>query len=350
MKRYHVDKTMKKERYLKKKIDHIDLEKIKNIEELVKGFQTTSFQSRNIAKCFQVYRKMAEGDVTIFLGLSGATVPGGMKKIIRDMVKYNLIDVLVSTGANLYHDYFESLGSSHYVGSTNVDDNELCSMKIDRIYDTFADDVEFEKTDLLFGDFAGTLEKRNYSTREFFEELGRRISDESSIIKACYDYNVPIFCPTIHDSGIGIGLVVNYIRNKDGFGIDLARDNYEIMQIAKKSKATGVIYLGGGVPKNYIQQIDPMLAVCGYNSLGHNYAIQITQDSPKGGGLSGCTFSEAKSWGKIENISNTATVYTDITIALPLLVGAILEDKKCRGRKKRKFVWEEDKLVDITFY
>jgi deoxyhypusine synthase len=350
-----VDDTKKmKKRLLSKKIRHINLKKNRRANQILNAFHNTSFQSRNLAQCFSVWKSMlADKDAVIFFGLSGALVPGGMRKVIRDMIEDNMIDVLVSTGANLYHDFFESQGYNHYVGTRTIDDCSLRDLRIDRIYDTFADDTLFLKTDDFFIDFPKSLEKRNYSTREFFQELGKRIKDPDSITRAAYKAGVPIFCPTIHDSGIGIGLSVYCSNNtsKKKFGIDLLKDNYEIMQIDKLARSTGVFYVGGGVPKNYIQQIEPMLEVYGYTAPGHQYAIQITTDDAKWGGLSGCTFEEAKSWGKIEDYTQSATVHIDATIGLPLLVAAVLDEKKLlKNRKKRKFFWKNAHLKQIRFY
>jgi deoxyhypusine synthase len=196
------------------------------------------------------------------------------------------------------------------------------------------------------------LEKRYYSTREFFHEFGRRIKDRNSIIRTAYTSKTPIYCPTIHDSGIGIGLAVFCSNNKakNKFGIDLLKDNHEVAQIGNKADSAGVFYVGGGVPKNYINQIEPMMEVYGYYSPGHKYAIQITTDDAKWGGLSGCTFEEAKSWGKIDDYTNTATVHIDATIGLPLLVAAAMEDKKLiKNRKKRRFVWKGSDLKYIRY-
>ncbi|MBI4654714.1 MAG: deoxyhypusine synthase family protein [Nitrospirae bacterium] len=342
----------KKKCLLSEKIKHIDVTKNRKVNEILNSFRNTSFQSRNLAKCFSVFKSMLTDEkAIIFFGLSGALVPGGMRKVIRDLIAFNMIDVLVSTGANLYHDFFESRGYHHYVAKEHVDDEELRKLRIDRIYDTFADDTLFLKMDVVFSDFAGTLEKRPYSSREFLWELGKTVKDPISIIGTAYKKGTPIFCPTIHDSGIGIGLTAHCFKHdpQSGFIIDLMRDNYEIMQIAKLAKLTAVFYVGGGVPKNYIQQIEPMLEVCGYfDHSGHRYAIQITTDDPKWGGLSGCTFEEAKSWGKISYSANSATVYIDATIGLPLLVAAIMEEKELlKKRARRKFIWEGSELKQV---
>jgi len=346
--------TKVKKSLLSKKIKHIDLKGKRDISYIINSFHNTSFQSRNLARCLSTFKSMlSDKDAVIFFGLSGAMVPGGMRKVVKDMIELNMIDVLVSTGANLYHDFFESEGHNHYVGTTSIDDAHLRRLRIDRIYDTFADDKLFLRSDAFFINLANELEQRYYSTREFLEELGRRIKDPDSILGTAYKKGVPVFCPTIHDSGIGIGLTVYCSRNnsKDKFGLDLLRDNFEIMQIAKSARRTGVFYVGGGVPKNYIQQIEPMLEVYGCrNAKGHQYAIQITTDDPKWGGLSGCTFEEAKSWGKIEDYSHTAIVHIDATVGLPLIVAAVMEEKGLlKNRKKRRFLWEGDKLKRIEF-
>lgn len=348
------DNDKKKKCLLSKKIKHIDLRKSRTTNQILTAFNSTSFQSRNLAKCLSVFRSMLEDEsAVIFFGLSGALVPGGMKKVIRDMIDMNMIDVLVSTGANLYHDFFESLGYNHYVGTTAVDDHELRGLRIDRIYDTFADDKLFLETDAFFKEFPKKLEKKYYSTREFLHEMGKKVKDPNSIIRTAYKSGVPIFCPTIHDSGIGIGLAVycSNQKSKKRFGIDLIKDNYEIMQIDKLAESSGVFYVGGGVPKNYIQQIEPMIEVFGYETEGHQYAIQITTDDAKWGGLSGCTFEEAKSWGKIEDATQSATVHIDATIGLPLLISAMMEEKSIlRKRKKRKFTWKGSELKQIRFF
>lgn len=344
-------KSLKRKHFLNRKICHFDPYLITDISGLLEAFNNTSFQSRNLGACNVVLKKMLKDKkVTIFLGLSGALIPAGMKKIISTMIEHRLIDVLVSTGANLSHDFYESMGSVHYVGHPSADDEELFKLRIDRIYDTYADDINFCQAALYFTNFPNELENRDYSTREFFVELAKRIRSADSIIKAAFENDVPIFCPALNDSVIGIGLTGYYMKggNKN-FHINPVRDNYEIMQIVKKSKATGGIYLGGGVPKNYIQQIPPMLSLFGTPNKGHKYAIQITTDDPKWGGLSGCTLEEAKSWGKLGCSSQNATVYVDATIALPLLISSVLPGIVSSNEKRpiKKFVWNHDQLVRI---
>ncbi|MCZ6688474.1 MAG: deoxyhypusine synthase family protein [Planctomycetota bacterium] len=347
---------MKREDVLKDKIDPIDVEEARQIGELLEGFRNTSFQSRNLAECMDVYKLMLDvPEAAIFLGLSGAMVPAGMKKVICSMVRNRLVDVVVSTGANLYHDYFEALGHHHYKAHPHMDDTFLDTVDIDRVYDTVLDDRVATQIDRKVGELVAEMPAGHHSTREFFATLGESIDLHHSIIRACYEEGVPLYCPTFHDSGFGIGVTAHYRdcreQKKEGFVLDLIRDNYEVMQIGLKSKEAGVVLIGGGVPKNYIQQIAPMQEVLGYKKYPYRYAIQITTDDPKWGGLSGCTFSESHSWGKYTSDARTAVAYVDATIGLPLLVGAVLQTGKeiIGRRKRRRFTWNEDELTDLSF-
>jgi deoxyhypusine synthase len=344
----------RKSKFLQQPIQHLDLKGTKSLFDLVQAFQHTSFQSRNVFKCFEVFRKML-GDPTciIFMGLSGAMIPGGMRKVIRDMIEMKLIDVIVSTGANIFHDLFESSGYRHYVGSEEGDDDALRKHRIVRVYDALMDDQEINQVIHLLSKVPDELKEKVVSSRRYLEVLGRRIKDEGSILKAASRYGVPVFIPALSDSSIGIGLTFLHHQKKapsEGILIDQIRDSFEIAQLKKMASVTGAIYIGGGVPKNYIQQLGPVSELLFQKESGHRYAFQITTDDPKWGGLSGCTFEEAKSWGKIEKRSSYAAVYMDATVALPLLVGAVLQEGKVyRKRKRRRFLWEGDRLKSIEF-
>jgi deoxyhypusine synthase len=344
----------RKSKFLQQPVQHLGLKGVKNLYDLVQAFQYTSFQSRNVFKCFEVFKKMLnDPDCIIFLGLSGAMIPGGMRKVIRDMIEMKLIDVIVSTGANMFHDIFESFGYQHYVGSEEGDDDALRGHRIVRIYDALMDDHEIDQVINILSKVPGGLEESIVSSRRYLEILGSQIRDRDSILQTAYQCGVPIFVPALSDSSIGIGLTFLHARKKipsKGLIVDQIRDSFEIAQLKKVASATGAIYVGGGVPKNYIQQLGPVSELLFKKESGHQYAFQITTDDPKWGGLSGCTFEEAKSWGKIEKGSTYAAVYADATIALPLLVGAILQEGKVyRRRKRRKFVWSEDRLKSIQF-
>ncbi len=343
-----------KSAFLRQPIRHLDLKGTKSLFDLVQTFQYTSFQSRNVFKCFEVYRKMlGDPNGVIFLGLSGAMIPGGMRKIIRDMIEMKLVDVLVSTGANIFHDVFESFGYRHYIGFEGGDDDCLRRHRIVRVYDALMDDHEINQVIHLLSKIPQELGEGVVSSRQYLGALGKRLKDKGSILKTASQFGVPVFVPALSDSSIGIGLTFLHAQKRnpsEGLIIDHIRDGYEIAQLKRMAPVTGAIYIGGGVPKNYIQQLGPVSELLFKEESGHRYALQITTDDPKWGGLSGCTFEEAKSWGKIEKKSTYAAVYIDATIALPLLVGAILQEGKAyRKRKRRCFVWDSDRLKSIQF-
>ncbi|MEM2905829.1 MAG: deoxyhypusine synthase family protein [Candidatus Bathyarchaeia archaeon] len=312
-------------------IKHFDAVSNTPLSKVVESFKYTSFQSRNLAKCLDVLIEVLTDPArpVVFMGLSGAMVPAGMRKVVRDMIRLSVVDVLVSTGANLFHDLHEALGFHHYVGSAQVDDVMLEKMDVDRIYDTYAWDEEFVQTDKWLVEFADKLEPRLYSSREFLHILGEQLSDDESILKTAAEMHAPIFCPALSDSSIGIALTAYRLKRlkagKRALVIDPILDNLEMLEIKQRAVKTAALYVGGGVPKNYIQQVTPMAEIVGRKLEGHAYAVQITTDDPKWGGLSGCTLEESQSWGKLTSEARHATVYVDATIGLPLLFKALVE-------------------------
>jgi len=329
--------------FLKKRIIPIDIEGINTISGMLSAFNETSFQSRNLAQCVEIFTKMLEDpdEPTIFLGLAGAMIPAGMRKVISTMVKRKMVNVIVTTGANAYHDLVESFGYCHYKGSPEANDVELYRRRIDRIYDTFGDEEKYRLVDEKITTLADRIRKESsdavvMSSREFVRELGglidregREGEREGSFLWNCWRHKVPVFVPALCDSSIGLALTKHYINSiKKGLKplvIDQIKDNQEILEIKKSSKKTGVIYIGGGVPKNYIQQTSYLEDTLGVRNRGHDYGFQITTDRPEWGGLSGCTFKEGISWGKDKHTGDFVTCYCDATIALPLIVKAVLE-------------------------
>ncbi len=208
-------KTQKKN-LLTTHINPIDLERVNSIKDLIDSFRHTSIQSRNIAGCAAVYENMLldKARPTIFLGLSGPLIAGGLRKVIRDMIEFGIVDVVVTIGAIPYQDFYNARGYKHYIGTPNADDVLLRSLYIDRIYDTYVDEERFQETDLEIAKFASQLKEREYSSREFLEMLGKKIKDSNSIIATAARHHVPIFCPTSHDSSIGIGLTKYYAKRR----------------------------------------------------------------------------------------------------------------------------------------
>lgn len=342
---------MKRE-YLKKPVQSVDIEAITTVSELLDAFERTSFQSRTLARCAEVFVHMLEDPVrpTIFLGLAGAMVPAGMKGVLAPLIRRRMVDVIVSTGANMYHDFVEAMGEHHYLGSPDADDGVLREAGIDRIYDTLADESQFRRFDRMVEQLADDMVREgatSVSSRFFLNRLGQYIDEngnaegrEDSIVWNCWAHGVPIFVPALNDSSLGLALTQHHIRYVEKglhpLRIDEIRDNYEILQIKKAAPKTGVIYVGGGVPKNYIQQTAYLEDMFGIPDAGHDYGFQITTDSPQWGGLSGATFREGLSWGKEKPEGEYVICYCDATIAFPLIVKATLERCPPLTRRHRK--------------
>jgi len=254
-------------------------------------------------------------DCKVFLGLAGAMVPGGMKNIIIDLIKNRYVDVFVTTGATLTHDVFEALGFQHFQGSAKADDAELHKKGIDRIYDTFLKNDVYEKMEDFFRDNFEELSKTS-GIKEFLWTLGRLLpEDNSSILKVCYKEKIPVFCPGIADSGIGL-MVWGRQAEGNKFDLPVFGDMKEIISTAWDSKKNGVFYIGGGLPKNFIQQSMQF-------SKGADYGVQISTDMPQWGGSSGANLREGISWGKMKEQGRFVDVYCDATIALPLVFSAV---------------------------
>lgn len=303
----------------------------KSVSALLDEMSQTGFQGKKLGEAAKIWAEMSkQKDLTIFLGLTGSLSTTGQWKIIRWLVEHRYVDVVVSTGANLSEDILEALGYHYYQGTWLADDEELLRMKIDRFYDVYADEMQYRKLERTIYKFASGLEgEKIYSTREFLHEFGGFLDHRGidSIVAAAYRAKVPVYSPGLIDSGYGVAL--SLLRREKGkmIRLDQTKDMEELAQIAERTKKTGVVYLGGGVPKDTIQlaTIIKSLSRGGEQETPHEYAIQITADSPQWGGLSGCTLEEAISWGKISSEGKKATLYADITLALPLVVHALNE-------------------------
>ncbi|HME19179.1 MAG TPA: deoxyhypusine synthase [Nitrososphaerales archaeon] len=320
-----------KKEVLSKPVRTIEVSR-KSVSGLLQAMSQTGFQGKKLGEVAGIWSEMVkQKGLTIFMGLTGSLSTTGQWRIIRWLVEKRYVDVIVSTGANISEDILEALGYHYYQGTWLADDEKLLKMKIDRFYDVYADEMEYRKLENTIYKFAETLdEKRTYSTREFLYLFGEFLSKKGidSIVAAAYENKVPMYSPGLIDSGYGVAL--SLLKRKTGkmIRLDQTKDMEELAQIAEKTKRTGVVYLGGGVPKDTIQlsTIIKSLAQGGDEETPHEYAIQITADSPQWGGLSGCTLEEAISWGKISSdAKKRATLYADITLALPLVAHAMNE-------------------------
>tara|TARA_B100000575_G_C22985286_1_gene568326 strand:- start:18 stop:896 length:879 start_codon:yes stop_codon:yes gene_type:complete len=285
---------------------------------------------------------LGDKDCTIFLTLAGSTSAAGCMQLYADLVKYNMVDAIVATGASIIDmDFFEALGFRHYQGSQFQDDSVLRKNYIDRIYDTYIDEDELQNCDRTIGEIADTLEPRAYTSREFICELGKYLKVKSkkknSLIELAYDNNVPIFCPAFTDSSAGFGLVMHQERNpKRHITIDAIKEFRELTEIKIKSNVSGLIMIGGGVPKNFIQDTVICAELLNKKVEMHKYAIQITVADSRDGGCSSSTLKEASSWGKVST-AEEQMVFAEATSVMPLIASDAYHRGLWKSRPKKEF-------------
>jgi deoxyhypusine synthase len=316
----------KKSRFLSVPVQPFVVEPGLAADEVLARMERVSFQGRSLATARRIWEKMLGGDCTIFLGMAGALSAGGMRMVVSYLIEHRYIDCLVSTGANLYHDLHETRGRHHYVGSPRENDAALQDERIDRVYDTYASEEEFCDNDEWIADFVLTLERRPYTSREFLYRLGEHLWKETGtdgILTAAYRASVPIFCPAIADSSVGMGVSQARHRDASAAVIDVIGDIIESANVVIRRPRTASVVLGGGTPKNFINQASVQAEFYDDRVGGHRYALQIVTDVPHYGGASGSTLEEAQSWGKLATDAEQVTVHADVTIALPLLVSAL---------------------------
>ena len=336
-------------------VEPIDFDNITSVDDLVAAFRGASIQARRIGECAEIWEQMlSDSDrPTIILGIAGPLVAAGLRKVIRDLVEHNLVDVIVSTGAIMYQDYYQAKGYCHYVGNPDANDGKLRDLYIDRIYDTYVDEAKFWETDCGIGRFADTLKPGKYSSRMFLCELSKTIDDDHSILVTARKRGIPIFAPAINDSSIGIGLTEHYHRcqleGREGVTIDSIQDDYELTQIVVKSKCTAAVYIAGGVPKNFINDSVVMSYIFDKDTGGHRYAIQLTTDVPHWGGLSGSTLSEATSWGKVNKDATHQMAFVEPSVSMPLVAGYLLKKDTGSKRPRIAFEWTPPMLKGIKF-
>lgn len=332
-----------RERHLSRPAESIAVEP-RSLSGLLEAMGRTGFQGRSLASALDVLvRMIEEEDNTIFLGYAGSLSTTGQSRIVRWLVENRFVDVVVGTGANLSEDVFEGLGFRYYQGTHLADDGELLRLQIDRFYDIYADELEYRQLEGFIGEFIGTLEAGSvHSSAGFLRRFGEYQLERGveSITASAARAGVPVFSPGLADSGYGVAATLHALQHGHSVVLDQFADFRELAEIGERAGKTSVIYVGGGVPKDTIQLVTVMvdLARGGEEVAPHVYAVQITTDSPQWGGLSGCTFEEAISWGKIEESAARAVCYCDATIALPILAHALLE----RGVERRSppdFSW-----------
>ncbi|MEM1674689.1 MAG: deoxyhypusine synthase [Candidatus Bathyarchaeia archaeon] len=343
--------------YFIRKLESVEVKVPKKISELLSEMARTGFQGRKLGEVVDVWEMMLKDDVVILFGFAGSMSTTGQWKIVNWLIEKRFVDVIVSTGANISEDILEAMGGTYWQGCHLVDDEDLARHKIDRFYDVFADEYEYEEMESLIASFMETLNPEyKYSSAEFLYLLGKYLSGigVKSIVAKAYENNVPVFCPAIVDSAYGIAYIMNRRRSGGRFSItiDQMKDFEQLVEIKRRFGGnTGVIYIGGGVPKDFIQLTAIGASITEEGRYGppvpHKYAIQITTDAPHWGGLSGCTFEEAISWGKESRAGKNVQCYCDATIALPIISHALAE-RVSERRKPPDLSWIFHEVKQLT--
>lgn len=349
-----------KQELLKQQIKHIDITE-HNVVPLVDAMASMAYSSRDLARAASIYEMMLrDTECGVILCLAGSLISAGLQKVIVDLIRNNMVDAIVSTGANIVdQDFFEALGFRHYVAGEvykyGGGDAELRELMIDRIYDTFIDEAELRICDETTEKITNSLKPRPYSSREIIREMGAYLEREGrtpangnpdSIVFAAYEKNVPIFVPAFSDCSYGFGLVAHQHarQGKPMVSIDSGKDFYELTQFKIQNPTTGLLMIGGGVPKNFAQDIVVAADILGVDASMHKYAIQITVADARDGALSGSTLKEASSWGKVD-LTHEQMVFAEATIAFPLIAGYAWHKDAAAARTGKNFA---EKLEPVT--
>jgi deoxyhypusine synthase len=307
-----------------------------------------SFSARDLANASDIYdRMLREKNCAVILTLAGSTSAAGCMQIYVDLVKNNMIDAIVATGASIVDmDFFEALGFKHYQGTPFIDDKLLRKLYIDRIYDTFINENDLQTCDRAIKKIADSLEPRPYSSREFIAEMGKYLvknaKKKNSLVQVAYENDVPIFCPAFSDSSAGFGLVLHQDeRPENHLSIDSVKDFRELTKIKIEAGTSGLLIIGGGVPKNFAQDTVICAEILGHEVPMHKFAVQITVADVRDGACSSSTLKEANSWGKVDS-SCEQMVYAEATTALPLLASYAYHKGSWKKRKK----WRLSKIFN----
>jgi deoxyhypusine synthase len=341
-----------KKELLSTPIQHIDIKQL-DVVPLVDAMQHMAYSSRDLARAAAIYERMLrDGECGVILCLAGSLISAGLKQIFIDLLRNNMVDAVVSTGANIVdQDFFEALGFRHWIAGDlyrqGTEDATLRELMIDRIYDTLIDEEELRICDEATHAIADALPPRPHSSREFIREMGAYLQregktpekgGEDSIVLAAYQKDVPIFVPAFSDCSAGFGLVAHQHarRDKPKVSLDSAKDFYELTQLKIANPTTGLLMIGGGTPKNFAQDIVVAAEVLGVEAPMHKYAVQVTVADVRDGALSSSTLKEASSWGKVDTTFEQM-VYSEATLALPLIAGYAYGKRAYAGRKERRW-------------
>jgi deoxyhypusine synthase len=331
-----------KAQLLSNPIEHVDITQI-DARPMIEAMGKMSFSSRDLARASDIFKRaVGDTDCAVILTLAGSTSAGGCMHVYRDLVKYGMVDAIVSTGASIVDmDFFEALGFRHYQADSQVDDNDLRALYIDRIYDTYIDEEELQTCDLITKEIADSLERRPYSSREFIWEMGKWLKQNAvkkdSLIETCFDHDVPIFVPAFSDCSAGFGLVKHQVENPGNYlSIDSVADFRELTDVKIDAGSTGLLMIGGGVPKNFVQDTVVCAEILGVEAEMHKYAVQISVADVRDGACSSSTLKEAASWGKVQT-TQEQMVFAEASSVVPLLASDAYHSGVWKGRRRRNF-------------
>ena len=347
-----------KQELLSRPVMHIDPARF-DARPIIDSYRQMAYTSRTLAQACDIYSRMlADTECAVILTLAGSLISAGLKRAVVTLLENNMVDAIVSTGANIVdQDFFEGLGFKHYIapGSPEappVDDMTLRNLMIDRIYDTYIDEDELRACDDTTFKIFNTFEPGAYSSREFIDAMGAYLVKNhprnESLVKTAHQKRVPIFCPAFSDCSAGFGIVLQQTEAiEEGRGqvaIDSGKDFRELTDIKLACKDTGLLMLGGGVPKNFAQDIVVAAELLNERKGGkargdigmHKYAIQMTVADSRDGALSGSTLREACSWGKVDVVYEQM-VFGELSALFPLLASDALHRKAWKGRKAFRF-------------
>ena len=327
-------------------VEHVDITKY-DARPVIDAMRKMSFSSRDTARAADILNMAVEDKAcSVWLTLAGSTSAAGCMHVYRDMIRYGMIDAVVATGASIIDmDFFEALGFKHYQARSDVDDRDLRSLYIDRIYDTYIDEEELQACDHAIKEITDALEPRPYSSREFIWEIGKWLAagnakKPGSLIQTAYEEGAPIFCPAFTDSSAGFGLVKHQaerIKARQPYvTIDSVADFRELTDVKLAAGTTGLFMVGGGVPKNFAQDTVVCAEILGHEAEMHKYAVQITVADVRDGACSSSTLKEACSWGKVD-VTFEQMVFAEATTVVPLIVSDAYHRGGWKGRDKRRW-------------
>ncbi|MCW5724683.1 MAG: deoxyhypusine synthase [Maricaulaceae bacterium] len=339
-------RSNEKAKLLAHPVEHMDIASFDG-RVIVDAWEKMSFTSRDAARAARILQAAVEDkDCSVILTLAGSTSAGGCMHVWRDMVRHNMVDAIVATGASIVDmDFFEALGFKHYQAREIPDDRVLRDLYIDRIYDTYIDEEELQACDHILGDIADGLAPGPRSSRSFIKAMGKWLAEggakkQGSLVQECYEHGVPIFVPAFSDCSAGFGLVKHQVErikaNKPYLAIDSVADFRELTEIKIKAGTTGLFMVGGGVPKNFAQDTVVCAEILGHEVPMHAYAVQITVADVRDGACSSSTLKEACSWGKVD-VALEQMVYAEATTVAPIIVSDVFHRGAWKARPRHRY-------------